>query len=75
MQQLDSLREYESALLSSSVGNDSNISSQPLSLADHARQTAEACRLRYPDQQWLELAGLLHPLGKILAHRRQVLIT
>jgi len=36
----------------------------------HALQTAEACRKRFPDPKldWMPLAGLIHDLGKILAH-------
>lgn len=41
-----------------------------LSLLDHAYQTAELCRLHHPELDWLHLAGLLHGLGKLLAHRK-----
>ncbi|EFJ43495.1 hypothetical protein VOLCADRAFT_96377 [Volvox carteri f. nagariensis] len=41
-----------------------------LSLLDHAFQTAELCRLHHPDLDWLHLVGLVHGLGKLLAHRR-----
>jgi len=36
----------------------------------HAFQTAEACRKKYPAAQydWFHLAGLIHDLGKIMAH-------
>ncbi|KAI8477103.1 MAG: hypothetical protein J3K34DRAFT_364713, partial [Monoraphidium minutum] len=33
-----------------------------------ARQVAELCRLAFPDKEWLALVGLLHGLGKLLAH-------
>jgi len=38
-----------------------------LSQLDHALQTAEAIRREYPDQDWFQLVGLIHDLGKILA--------
>ncbi len=31
-------------------------------------QVAELCRLAFPDKEWLALVGLLHGLGKLLAH-------
>lgn len=34
----------------------------------HAFQTAEALRKKYPEHDWLHLAGFLHDLGKITAH-------
>jgi len=34
----------------------------------HALQTAEGLREKYPEYDWLHLVGLLHDLGKILAH-------
>ena len=37
-------------------------------LLEHAFQTAEACRLAHPEAEWLHLVGLLHGLGKLLAH-------
>ena len=40
-----------------------------LPLKDHAFQTAELCRLAHPDHDWLHLVGLIHGLGKLLAHR------
>ncbi|GAB4821790.1 hypothetical protein N2152v2_008836 [Parachlorella kessleri] len=61
---LDSLREYETALL----GDDDCDPS--LGLKEHALQTAEACRLAYPEEDWLHLVGLIHDLGKLLAHRQ-----
>ena len=42
-------------------------------LREHAFQTAELCRLTYPDMDWMHLVGLLHGLGKLLAHKRWVL--
>jgi inositol oxygenase len=32
----------------------------------HALQTAEAIRLKYPNDDWFQLIGLIHDLGKIL---------
>ena len=61
---LNTLREYESALL----GADPSDSDMPL--LEHALQTAEACRLAFPDQEWMALVGLIHGLGKILAHAK-----
>jgi len=34
----------------------------------HALQTAEGLRQQFPEQDWLHLTGLIHDLGKILAH-------
>lgn len=59
---VNSLREYESALL----GSESCDADMPL--LEHALQTAEACRLEFPDQDWMALVGLIHGLGKLLAH-------
>lgn len=39
-------------------------------LLDHAFQTAERCRLAHPEAPWLHLVGLIHGLGKLLAHAR-----
>ena len=116
---LDTLREYETALL----GQEGAAAAREMGLAEHAFQTAEvrrapcsrpssistilvdccahdaamsitaplpallqtaakqlqapnlmvppcpqACRLAHPDAEWLQLAGLLHGLGKLLAH-------
>lgn len=33
-------------------------------------QVAELCRLAFPDRDWLHLVGLIHGLGKLLAHPR-----
>ncbi|CAN0429851.1 unnamed protein product [Lampetra planeri] len=33
----------------------------------HAYQTAEAIRQAHPDKDWLQLVGLIHDLGKIMA--------
>lgn len=38
-----------------------------MSLFDQAVQTAELCRLTYPQQDWLHLIGLIHSLGKLMA--------
>jgi inositol oxygenase len=38
-----------------------------LSQTQHALQTAEAIRAKYPDDDWFHLTGLIHDLGKILA--------
>ncbi|WIA11646.1 hypothetical protein OEZ85_011749 [Tetradesmus obliquus] len=49
-----------------------SISEEPLTpdmpLKEHALQVAELCRLSFPDKPWMALAGLLHGLGKLLAH-------
>ena len=63
---LNGLREYETALLGQ-PGLDPN-----MPLLDHCFQTAEACRLVYPQDDWLHLVGLLHSLGKLLASPRCV---
>ncbi len=34
----------------------------------HAFRTAESLREKYPNEDWLHLVGLIHDLGKILAH-------
>ena len=33
----------------------------------HGYQTAEAIRLAHPDNEWFQLVGLIHDLGKIMA--------
>lgn len=33
-------------------------------------QCAEACRAAFPDEDFMHLAGLLAPLGKLLAHAK-----
>ena len=38
-----------------------------ISLFDQAVQTAELCRVTYPQQDWLHLIGLIHSLGKLMA--------
>lgn len=63
LERLNSLREYEAALLSDDEGLDPD-----MPLLEHAMQTAEACRAAHPSQDWLHLAGLIHGLGKLLAH-------
>lgn len=40
-----------------------------MSLKEHALQTAELCRAAHPDKDWLHLVGLMHGLGKLLAHQ------
>ncbi len=61
---LGTLREYETALL------DEEGLDPTLALPEHAACTAEACRAAFPDLDWLHLVGLLHSLGKLLAHKR-----
>lgn len=61
---LNELREYETALMG---GEDETVT---LSHLDHAFQTAELARLKFPDQDWIHLVGLIHGLGKLLAHAR-----
>ena len=63
---LGTLREYETALLQEE-GTDSD-----LPLVQHAMQTAENCRAAFPDLDWLHLVGLIHSLGKVLAHKQCV---
>ena len=46
----------------------SNEADEPqMCLFDHAIQTAELCRLRYPQQGWMHLVGLIHSLGHLMA--------
>lgn len=59
---LNSLREYEAALL----GDES--CDPDMSLLEHAMQSAELCRINFPEHDWMALVGLLHGLGKLLAH-------
>jgi len=59
---LNTLREYESALLGTGVCD------PDMSLLDHAFQTAEACRIAFPEHEWMPIVGLIHGLGKLLAH-------
>ena len=33
----------------------------------HLYQTAERIRERYPDNDWFQLTGLVHDLGKLMA--------
>lgn len=63
---LGTLREYETALLQEE-GTDAD-----LPLVVHAMQTAENCRAAFPDLDWLHLVGLIHSLGKVLAHKQCV---
>eukprot|EP00891_Asterochloris_glomerata_P008150 jgi/Astpho2/8150/Aster-03082 len=60
LDRLGTLREYEAALLAE-PGSD-------MPLPEHAFQTAEACRAAFPESDWLHLCGLIHGLGKVLAH-------
>ena len=62
LDRLGTLREYEAALLPE-PGSD-------MPLLEHAFQTAEACRAAFPESDWLHLCGLIHGLGKVLAHAR-----
>ena len=32
----------------------------------HAFQTAERIRAQYPDNEWFQLTGLIHDLGKVI---------
>lgn len=64
LETLNELREYETALF----GCDDFTPEMPL--LEHAYQTAELCRLNFPDKDWMHLAGLLHGVGKLLAHKR-----
>ena len=61
---LGNLREYETALMEEE-GTDAD-----MPLPEHAAMTAEACRAAFPDLDWLHLVGLIHSLGKLLAHKR-----
>ncbi|BDA44886.1 probable inositol oxygenase 1 at C-terminar half [Coccomyxa sp. Obi] len=61
---LGNLREYETALMEEE-GTDAD-----MPLTEHAMMTAEACRAAFPDLDWLHLVGLIHSLGKLLAHKR-----
>ena len=56
------LREFEAALHGDAAAD------AGMPLLDHALQTAEACRLAFPQNDWMALVGLLHGLGKLLAH-------
>lgn len=72
---LNTLREYETALLG---GGDAELASTSADMAptpdmpllEHALQCAEACREAFPDEDYMHLAGLLTPLGKLLAHAK-----
>jgi inositol oxygenase len=69
LQMLDSLREYEAALLGAGPDTEDVVCDIDMSLMEHALQTAEACRLEFPEHDWMALVGLLHGLGKLLAHQ------
>jgi inositol oxygenase len=64
LEMLNTLREYEAALL----GDEGCDPEMPL--MEHALQTAELCRREFPDEDWMALVGLIHGLGKLLAHQR-----
>jgi inositol oxygenase len=61
---LGDLREYEAALL----GDDDVHPEMPL--VDHAFQCAAICREAFPSDDWMALVGLIHGLGKLLAHEK-----
>jgi inositol oxygenase len=42
---------------------------RPLDMLTHAAPAAHSRRLAHPDLDWLHLAGLIHGLGKLLAHQ------
>ena len=44
--------------------------SPDMPLLEHALQCAEACRAAFPDEEWMHLAALLAPLGKLMAHAK-----
>ena len=64
LEALNTLREYESALL----GDPDATPEMPL--LEHALQCAEACRTAFPYEDYMHLVGLLSPLGKLLAHAK-----
>lgn len=75
LERVNQLREYEAALLKGTPENggaaagEGGIQLDPdMPMMEHALQTAEAFRLEYPGIEWAGLVGLLHPLGKLLAH-------
>ncbi|KAL4458795.1 hypothetical protein ABPG75_013660 [Micractinium tetrahymenae] len=72
---LNTLREYESALLGPGddgvlLGAAPEPPAPDMPLLEHALQCAEACRAAFPDEEHMHLAGLLAPLGKLLAHAK-----
>lgn len=69
LDKLDSLREYESALVGSGDDNGDAYCDADMPLMEHALQTAEACRIAFPDTDWMALVGLIHGLGKLMAHQ------
>jgi len=50
------------------VGFTSEDGESPMSLLEHAFQTAEKLRISCPEDDWLHLVGLIHSLGNLLAH-------
>lgn len=61
---LNELREYEAALR-----GDDNVDPE-MPLLDHAFQCAALCRQAFPEDDWMTLVGLIHGLGKLLAHEK-----
>ena len=64
LEMLNGLREYEAVL-----SGDENLDPD-LPLLDHALQTAALCRQMFPEDEWMPLVGLMHGLGKLLAHEK-----
>ena len=61
---LNGLREYEAVLT-----GDENLDPD-MSLVDHAFQSAALSRQAFPEEEWMPLVGLVHGLGKLLAHEK-----
>lgn len=72
LRMLNQLREYEAALVGTGPSDsDADLQCDPdMPLMEHAIQTAEACRLAFPDHDWMALVGLIHGLGKLMAHEK-----
>jgi len=64
LSQFSGLREYEAALFDPAGA----LLDPDMPLMQHALQSAELCRLNFPDKDWMHLVGLIHGLGKLLAH-------
>ena len=60
LQHLDTLPHYVTC-------GPSEMDNDRMSVAEHAIQTAELCRLASPQQDWFPLVGLIHSLGKLMA--------
>jgi inositol oxygenase len=58
---------WEAAMLLNDIVDESDPDTN-LPQIMHALQTAEACRLAWPEADWFHLLGFIHDLGKILAH-------